>query len=184
MKYLEIETKHKKIIDIAKSYMEKICDSEHDINHIMDVVNYTKEILEKIDDVDKEVCIISAYFHDVGRIKQDSGHEKISAEILKDNLIKNGYDEEFANKCFQAIQNHKWNMNPETKEGLVVKDADKLAWIGKGRWLSCLNNNKNLDEIIELLPKLRNDILYFDVSKEIYDRDIVELIKILYSKCK
>ena len=36
-----------------------------------------------------------------------------------------------------AIENHKWDMIPKTNEGLVVKDADKLAWIGKGRWETC-----------------------------------------------
>ena len=66
----EIENKHQAIIDIAKNYMSSIKDNEHNINHMIDVVNYTKELLELIsEDVDKEVCIISAYWHDVGRIK-------------------------------------------------------------------------------------------------------------------
>ena len=71
-------------------------------------------------------------------------------------------------------------MKPETIEGLIVKDADKLAWIGIGRWKSCIQNNQRLDTIVELLPKLRNEILYFDESKRIYDEDIIKLIKLLY----
>ena len=41
-------------------------------------------------------------------------------------------------------------------------------------------NNQRLDTIVELLPKLRNEILYFDESKRIYDEDIIKLIKLLY----
>ena len=72
-------------------------------------------------------------------------------------------------------------MTPETTEGLIVKDADKLAWIGKGRWESYIKNNQRLDTIVELLPKLRNEILYFEESRKIYDDNIIELIKLLYN---
>lgn len=179
------EIKHNDIIDIAKKYMQGINDYEHNINHVNDVVYYTKELIKNLDlDVDEEVCIISAYWHDVGRIKVNEGHEKESAQMLKETMEQYNYDSSLIDKCYKAIENHKWNMMPETTEGLVLKDADKLAWIGKGRWESCINNNQELDSIIELLPKLRNEILYFDESKRIYDRDIIKLIKLLYNQNK
>ena len=177
-----IEIKHNTLIFKATEYMSTIKDYEHDISHMYDVVNYIKELLNSIIlDVDAEVCIISAYWHDVGRIKINEGHEKLSAEMLKEEMIKYGYNNQFINKCCLAIENHKWNMKPTTTEGLLVKDADKLAWIGIGRWKSCLKNNQNLDSIIRLLPKLRNEILYFNESKELYDRDIVKLVELLYN---
>lgn len=180
--YSELENKYDELILIAKKYMATIKDYEHDINHMYDVVNFTKELLNSINlDLDAEICIISAYWHDVGRIKINEGHEKLSAEILKEEMIKYGYDNQFISKCCLAIENHKWNMQPTTTEGFIVKDADKLAWIGIGRWKSCLNNNQNLESIIRLLPKLRNEILYFNESKEIYDRDIVKLVEVLYN---
>lgn len=179
----EIENKHKDIIHIAQKYMSSITDNEHNINHMMDVVNYTKELLELIsEDIDREVCIISAYWHDVGRIKLTNGHEKLSAEMLKNELERCGYDKSFIKKCYKAIENHKWNMTPKTIEGLIVKDADKLAWLGIGRWMSCLNSGQNLDALIELLPKLKDNILYFNESKKIYDRDIINLVNILYKR--
>lgn len=179
----EIENKHRNIIDIAKKYMGSIKDNEHNINHMIDVVNYTKELLELISgDIDREVCIISAYWHDVGRTKITNGHEKLSAEMLKEELEKCGYEKNFIMKCYKAIENHKWNMTPETIEGLIVKDADKLAWLGTGRWESCLNSGQDLDVLIELLPELKDNILYFNESKKIYDRDIINLINILYKK--
>ena len=180
-----IEINHSKLIDKAKKYMNQITDYEHDINHMQDVVNYTYELLNKIKlDIDEEVCIIAAYWHDVGRIKCEDGHEKVSAEMLKEEMKKQGYDNNFINKCFIAIENHKWNMTPKSKEGLIVKDADKLAWLGKERWKTCLENKQNLDSIINLLPKLRTEILYFEESKNIYDRDIVKLINNLYNEIR
>lgn len=180
----EIENRHKDVINIAKKYMISIKDNEHNMNHMLDVVNYTKELLEKINikDIDKEVCIISAYWHDVGRINLTNGHEKLSAEMLSKELAIHGYDKTFITKCYKAIEQHKWNMTPETIEGLIIKDADKLAWLGTKRWQSCLDSGQNLDSIIELLPKLKDDILYFNESKKIYERDIVKLVNMLYKR--
>lgn len=162
--------------------MKNITDYEHDISHMYDVVNYTKELLNSIElDVDKDVCVISAYWHDVGRIKINEGHEKLSAQMLKEEMINRGYDNKFISKCCLAIENHKWNMQPTTTEGLIVKDADKLAWIGIGRWNSCLKNGQHLNYIIKALPKLKNEILYFNESKNIYDRDMVKLVELLYN---
>ena len=83
----DIELNYDKLINKAKEYMSKITDYEHDINHMQDVVNYTYELLDKIKiDVNKEICIICAYWHDVGRIQCVDGHEKLSAEMLKEEM--------------------------------------------------------------------------------------------------
>ena len=181
--FTQIEQKYNKLIEKATEYMKNIKDYEHNINHMDDVVSYTKKLLNNINlEINIDVCIISAYWHDVGRIKINEGHEKLSAEMLKEEMKKMKYDENLIDDCYKAIENHKWNMHPRTIEGLLVKDADKLAWLGLGRWNDCLNNHQKLDSIINLLPKLRNEILYFNESKEIYDRDIIRLIKLLYNK--
>lgn len=184
MNYNEIENKYKDLIKKSKEYMMTIKDSEHNVMHVIDVVNYVKELLDNIDDnqINKDVCIISAYWHDIGRTVKVDGHEKISAEMLKEEMMKYHYDESLINECYKAIEKHKWNMQPTTKEGLLLKDADKLAWLGIGRWRECLKNHQNLDSIINLLPKLRNEILHYDYSKKIYDRDIVEIVKLIYEK--
>ena len=177
---LKIEDKYKVLINKAIDYMSNISDFEHDINHVMDVVDYTYKLLGKVDGVDKDVCIISAYWHDVGRIKINEGHEKLSADMLRDEMVKLKYGELFIDKCCKAIEKHKWNMLPETKEGLIIRDADKLAFLGIRRWKNCIEHNKRLDEIVNLLPKLRNEILYFNESRKLYDESIIELLKLLY----
>lgn len=179
--FTKIEKKHNRLIDIAREYMKSIKDYEHNINHMNDVVSYTKELLNYVNrDIDIDVCIISAYWHDVGRTKVNEGHEKLSAEMLKEEMKKLGYDDKIIDKCYKAIEKHKWNMHPQTIEGLLLKDADKLAWIGLGRWKDCLNNHQKLDSIVKVLPNLRNEILYFEESKKIFDRDIIKLIYLLY----
>ena len=119
--FYEIEEKYKNIIDIAKKHMKSISDYEHNINHMNDVVHYTKLLIERLNiEIDIDVCIISAYWHDVGRIKLKEGHEKLSAEMLKEVMEDYKYDDILIDKCYKAIENHKWNMKPETTEGLIV----------------------------------------------------------------
>ena len=179
----EIKNKHCKLIKSCYSFMDKVDDPEHDINHINDVIENTIILSELLQvEFDKEICIIAAYWHDVGRIEKNEGHEKLSAEILKKEMLKLNYNENFINKCYSAIEFHKWDMTPETIEGKILKDADKLAWLGINRWSSCIKNNKRLDNILNLLYKLRNEILYFDESKIIFDKQVIDLVSLLYNK--
>ena len=57
--------KHKILIDKAIDIMKKVKDPKHSISHMESVVKYTNEILQYEKEVNKEVCIISAYWHDV-----------------------------------------------------------------------------------------------------------------------
>lgn len=174
---------YKDIIEIAKSYLVKIKDYEHNIHHTEDVVEFCEMLFAKLPkdiSYDKDCVLVSAWWHDVGRLKKDVGHEQLSAELLKNVLIKNGHSVQFAEKCYKAIEFHKWNMTPTTIEGLILKDADKLGWIGLRRWSQCLQNGQQLNAIVNLLPKLRNEILHFNESREIYDSQIVKLVNLIY----
>ena len=93
--YLEIEKKYKALINIAIEKMKLSKDPKHNLVHILDVVEYTKEILETEHEANKYVCIIAAYWHDVGRIQQHEGHELISANELKIEMEKQNYPAEF-----------------------------------------------------------------------------------------
>ena len=39
-----------------------------------------------------------------------------------------------------------------------------------------------MEKIIELLPDLREKILYFEESRQIYDKEIIKLIDYLYGR--
>lgn len=172
--YEEIYSKNKELIDIAIEKI-KVCERDplHFIGHTTDVVNYVKELLEKIP-ADKEICIIAAYWHDVGRSVTDKGHEEESGRILKEEMIRLKYSDEMIEKCYLAVVNHKRKSIPPTIEGKIVRDADKIAYIGRNRWKRCIEENPNaLDEIIEVyLPILKDEILKLEYSKELFDRDM------------
>ena len=179
----EIEEKHKKVIAKAVSYMSEIKDYEHDENHLKDVVFYTKKLLNTIPEKsDPEVCLLSAYWHDVGRLYGRENHEKKSAEMLKEEFEKNGYPKEIIDKCILAIKDHNWMTNPTTIEGKIIRDADKLAWLGRKRWRICIEKKQRLDSILENLHKLKDEILYFEESKKIYEREIINLVKLLHEE--
>lgn len=181
-----IENKHKKIIDKAKDYMLSINDYEHNIHHAEDVVCFCKQLLTVMDtkDIDCECVIICAYWHDVGRTKCAEGHELISAQMLYKELIDGGYKEDFAKKCFACVEHHRYDMTPSTKEGHILKDGDKLGFLGEGRWRTCIENNYSLDDIVSLMPRLKNELLYFEQSKEIYDKQILKILDMLYKRIR
>lgn len=181
MNYKLIEEKHNDLIKIAKDYISQIKDPEHNINHIKDVVEYTEKIIDNLNEpVDKEVCIIGAYWHDVGRGQKNDGHEEISSKMIINAMKQLKYDDTFILKCSEAIKNHGVGMSPSIKEGLIIQDADKIAWIGSRRWNNCIFSKKRLDSIMEMLPSLRNELLHFECSRRIYDEEIVKLVRRLY----
>lgn len=177
--YEEIEEKHKDLIEKAIKKMNLVKDPKHSLSHVLQVVEYTKEILENVN-ADSEVCIISAYWHDVGRIEKNKGHALISANLLKEEMRRLAYDENFIDKCYKAIYKHSWNEKPETLEGDIIRDADKIDFVGIDRWKKAVEMKKRFTKIIENMPILRNDILQLQISKKIYDREIVQLVKYLH----
>lgn len=180
MNFDEIENKYKDLIEKARDMMEKVPDPKHSVSHMESVVKYTKEILQSDIEADKEVCILSAYWHDVGRIEGEKGHALLSAEILKNELEQAGYEKEFIENCYKAICKHGWYEMPETIEGKIIRDADKIDFVGIGRWKACIENNCKFTKILDMLPTLRKEIFEFEISKEIFDREIGLLIRYLH----
>ena len=180
--YLEIERKHERLINIAIEKMKQSEDPKHNLVHILDVVEYIKEILETENSANKEVCIIAAYWHDVGRIQQHKGHELISANELKMEMEKQNYPTEFIEKCYKAIYKHSWKEEPETLEGIIIRDADKIDFVGINRWKECIQKDCKFHKILELLPTLRKDILKLEISKEVFDREIGKLVSFLHNQ--
>lgn len=175
--------KNSELINIAVEKMKTIKDPEHSLGHTLDVVDYANELLKYID-ANKDVVIIAAYWHDVGRTVKQDGHELMSGILLKEEMNKLGYDNNFIEECFNAVIYHKWNAKPVTLEGNIVRDADKLGFLGRRRWENCLNNNYHLTSIISVLHLLRDTYLFFEESKLIYDRDILKVNEILNNNYK
>lgn len=176
--YLE---KHKILIDKAINIMKGISDPKHSIIHTKSVVEYTTKILENEEKANKEVCIIAAYWHDVGRSIQGKDHSIISADMLKSEMEKLNYESDFINKCYLAVYKHSWYDVPDTLEGIIVRDADKIDFIGVERWKHCIENNVKLDDVIKMFPRLRNDLIMLETSRKIYDEEVLKLVEFLHN---
>lgn len=176
----EIENKYGKLIKKATDIMEKVPDPKHSVSHMQSVVKNVKEILTSELNADREVCILAAYWHDVGRINGEKGHALLSAEMLKQELINENFNSDFIEKCYLVISEHSWKAHPKTIEGKIIRDADKIDFVGISRWKFCIENNIKFYKILDMLPILRNEILELDISKKIFDRKIGNLIRYLH----
>lgn len=57
-----------------------------------------------------------------------------------------------------------------------------MDFLGIERYERCLINHQKLDVIMGVLPILRNKVLYFSCSRQLYDQKIVELLTYFYKK--
>lgn len=100
--------------------------------------------------------------------------------MLKEEMKKMKYDDEIIEQCYLAIYKHSWYDMPETLEGIIVRDADKIDFIGIGRWKQCIEEQNKCNSILELLPTLRSELLQLECSRKIYDIEVSKLIKYLH----
>lgn len=100
----------------------------HNLHHTKQVVEAAEEILNDTDanDVEKEITLVAAWFHDAGFAKAYEGHEEHSSEMARDFLHDQGWEEgeiEKVTECILATRNGKI---PETECGKILCDADMV----------------------------------------------------------
>lgn len=164
-------------IEKADSLMAKITDPAHNLNHVHEVLRIAEKLCDKLPESDRDVVQVAVSWHDTGRLYKDVGHEKVSAEMAHEDLIVRGVSPEFADKVYSAIIYHGVEMSPETLEGKIVRDADKLDYLGVHKWVDPVKS-KIRNEILSLsdrhklitrIPILKDEILALDASKKTYD---------------
>ena len=77
-------------------------------------------------ELDKEIMWISAWLHDVGKVKSLKGHARISAKIAK-NFLKGKLNKEKLAIVVDCIGHHGAMHKPKTREGKVFQSADKTS---------------------------------------------------------
>jgi predicted metal-dependent HD superfamily phosphohydrolase len=116
----------------------------HNLAHTQLVVEKVKELadLSKLDDSQKNLLVLSAWFHDTGFTESIENHEDKSAEIAHSFLTKH----HAANETIETVNNlilaTKMVYKPKTQLEKIIRDAD-CAHIG----------SKNFSDISELLRK-------------------------------
>ena len=123
------------IIDRAIEYVKDFFEKDfsgHDFYHTLRVYNLAKFIAEK-ENGDKEIIELAALLHDVDDYKL-VGEQEEKFKNAKKFLIENNYpNERIENICHiisEVSFKGKDTKTPDTLEGKVVQDADRLDAMG------------------------------------------------------
>lgn len=98
----------------------------HNLAHTQRVVAKTKELAEEsnLNDVEKQLLLIAAWFHDTGFTQTIDGHEEESVKIASSFLKDHSIDEEHINNIGKIILATKMENKPKSKLEGLIRDAD------------------------------------------------------------
>ncbi|WP_299292582.1 HD domain-containing protein [Nitrosopumilus sp.] len=125
------------VIESLKKEIEKIMDNDsaHDFEHVLRVFKNAESICKK-EKGNKKLVLSAALLHDiVSYPKSDKRSKQSSIESAKKSRIilkKFSFSENEINIVSDAIRDHSFSQNkiPETLEGKILQDADRLDAIG------------------------------------------------------
>lgn len=112
-------------------------DGNHDLEHILRVVHNAK-LISKTVECDKEIVVLSALLHDIGRSKKmiekyninKDHHANTGAKIAYNFLKDLGYEKAREVSYAVSVHNFSKGVIPETIEAKILQDADRLDAIG------------------------------------------------------
>lgn len=148
---MNINEELKKYIDetIFKEYDTNI--GGHGIEHILTVIERSFEIIKEFNlDVNYDMVYTIAAFHDIGYKYDPDNHEQLSSEMfLKDNKMKEFFNEEQIKIISEAIVDHRASLEYEARSiyGKIVSSADRAIDVDKMLERSILfQRDKHKDE--------------------------------------
>lgn len=103
-------------------------DSGHGINHILYVIRRGFSFAETVLDINQEMVYVTCCYHDVGYHIDRKNHEKVSADILRqDQRIKDFFDDKEIKIMAEAIEDHRASLvgEPRSIYGKIVSSADR-----------------------------------------------------------
>ena len=125
------------VLDSIKNEIIKIMDNDpaHDFDHIMRVYTNAKKIVKE-EKADEKLVLSAVLLHDIVSYPKSSKRSKFSsidsAKKSKIILKKYGFSEKEITIVSDAIKDHSFSQNkvPETLEGKILQDADRLDALG------------------------------------------------------
>jgi len=98
----------------------------HNLHHTVNVVRGVRDISKQLglDKTQKEILLLSAWFHDSGLIKVYKGHEVISQKLAKTFLESHQYPEEKLAQVLSCIAATTMPQAPKNLLEQVICDAD------------------------------------------------------------
>lgn len=164
-----------KIVEFAREKMS--LDPSHGFDHVLRVVKFC-EIIGREENADMTILIPAAYLHDIARELESQhasiDHAKVGSKIAAEFLKDLGYPH--VEEIVYAIEVHRFSTGiiPETFEGKILQDADRLDAIGAigiYRTIAHATFAKNgLDGIVAHFEKKilhLKDFMYTDSAKRI-----------------
>ena len=126
-----------KVLDSIKDEVIKIMnnDTAHDFDHVMRVYNNAQKIVKK-ENANPKLILSAVLLHDIVSYSKSSKRSKFSsidsAKKSKIILKKYGFTNDEIIIISNAIAEHSFSQNkiPQTLEGKILQDADRLDALG------------------------------------------------------
>lgn len=134
-----IEDLKSKLKDEFSDYYEVAGGKNYRYSHLITVHKIVENLLQELEvDVDEKVVEIAALYHDIGRSEDiengemdpfegHEGHDQRGSEKVAE-FISDYVTNDQLEKIQKIISNH--HSEPETVEGKIIQDADKLSNFG------------------------------------------------------
>jgi predicted metal-dependent HD superfamily phosphohydrolase len=121
-------------VRFVSNYSSKNSDTKflyHNLSHTTNVVKAANTLctVMGVDEHQKKVLLVSAWFHDLGYTQQIEGHERIGAKLAEEFLNLNGVNEEDIAIVKSCILSTYYPQKPTTFLEEILCDAD-LMYLG------------------------------------------------------
>ena len=103
-------------------------DLGHSIDHINYVIDRSLSFAKSVDDINYDMVYTIAAYHDIGHYIDAKNHEKVSSEmLLKDNKLKEFFNDEEIQIMSEAVYDHRASLEGEPRSiyGKIVSSADR-----------------------------------------------------------
>jgi predicted metal-dependent HD superfamily phosphohydrolase len=158
---------------VGRTFREKGSSNAfyHNFTHTAEVVKVAEEIANAsgVDESEKEVLLIAAWFHDIGHTECCDGHEDVGIERAAKFLKENDYPDDRIEKVVSLINATRMPRNPKNLLEEIICDAD-LHHLGTNTYdvkgelfrneVEALNGSKIAEE-----DWLKNNLKFFNEHK-------------------
>ena len=136
----------------------------HNLNHTREVVRAADKIgtYANLTEEEKEILMLSAWFHDSGFKYDYDTHEEKSVEIAKEFLVQNNYPKDKIEKVVSSINSTKNGQKPKTLTERVLNDADFIH----------LSKKTYFDNLLLLKSELENAKGSKLIDSEWYEKNL------------
>lgn len=130
--YIKKDPRIEEVYNYAKKKYLKANKPQHNWQHVVRDLYRALVIAETISKVNYSILIPAVVLHDIGVTEAGnySKHAERGAKIVLRDLAKLGFNQKEINNISHNILIHRGNPKPETKEGQILFDADRLEKSG------------------------------------------------------